>query len=59
MNQSAKKQSKALEFLRLILPIISWLPNYIRAWLRADIMVGLAIWAIAVPQALSQCQEQI
>jgi hypothetical protein len=28
MTQSAKKQSKTLESLRVILPIISWLPNY-------------------------------
>ena len=35
------------------LPITEWLPNYQRAWLRADIMAGLAVWAMTVPQALA------
>jgi MFS superfamily sulfate permease-like transporter len=41
------------EFFRSLLPIITWLPNYKRAWLRADIMAGLAVWAMTVPQALA------
>jgi high affinity sulfate transporter 1 len=36
-----------------MLPIITWLPNYKRAWLRTDIMAGLAVWAMTVPQALA------
>lgn len=40
-------------FLRSALPIAQWLPNYQRAWLRPDILAGLAIWAVTVPQALA------
>jgi high affinity sulfate transporter 1 len=41
------------DFLRSLLPIVTWLPIYQRAWLRADIMAGLAVWAMTVPQALA------
>ncbi len=38
--------------IRRLFPIADWLPRYRRQWLRADIISGLAIWAITVPQAL-------
>jgi high affinity sulfate transporter 1 len=42
-----------MNFLRSFLPIITWLPRYERSWLRADVMAGLAVWAMMVPQALA------
>ena len=36
-----------------LFPIAAWLPSYERAWLRADIMAGVAVWAMMVPQALA------
>ena len=42
-----------MEFFCSLIPIITWLPNYERAWLRTDIMAGLAVWAMTVPQALA------
>ena len=39
--------------LRAFLPILEWLPDYQRAWLRTDLMAGLAVWAMTVPQALA------
>jgi len=45
-------QTKSREFFRSLLPIIGWLPRYDRTWLRADIMAGVAVWAMTVPQAL-------
>jgi SulP family sulfate permease len=30
-----------------------WLPRYRRAWLPTDLVAGLAIWALTVPQALA------
>lgn len=53
MTTSEKSRFNPREFLRIMLPIITWLPNYKRAWLRADIMAGLAVWAMTVPQALA------
>ena len=39
--------------MRSLIPILDWLPRYERSWLRADIMAGLAVWAMTVPQALA------
>lgn len=39
--------------LQSLVPILTWLPRYERAWLRADVMAGLAVWAMTVPQALA------
>lgn len=53
MTASEKSQSGTSEFFRSLLPIFTWLPNYERTWLRADLMAGLAVWAMTVPQALA------
>ncbi len=53
MDASEKGRSGPREFFGSLLPIITWLPRYQRAWLRADIMAGLAVWAMTVPQALA------
>jgi high affinity sulfate transporter 1 len=29
-----------------------WLPNYDRAWLRADVIAGLSVWALMVPSTM-------
>ena len=34
------------------LPILDWLPKYNRAWLAGDILAGLSVWALMVPQSL-------
>ncbi len=46
------RRSNRREFLCSLIPIITWLPYYERTWLRADLMAGLAVWAMTVPQAL-------
>jgi len=35
------------------LPILEWLPKYQLGWLRADIVAGLTIWAVMVPEAMA------
>ncbi len=34
------------------MPILHWLSHYIRAWLAGDIVAGLSVWALMVPQCL-------
>ncbi len=34
------------------LPIVEWLPNYDRSWLKSDIIAGLSVWALMVPTSL-------
>jgi high affinity sulfate transporter 1 len=53
MTAPERSRSKSREFLGSLLPILTWLPSYDRAWLRADVMAGLAVWAMMVPQALA------
>ena len=35
------------------LPIAQWLPRYQRSFLGADLLAGLAVWAVLVPQAVA------
>lgn len=39
--------------LRQYVPILEWLPQYQWAWLKADLVAGLTIWAVMVPEALA------
>ena len=34
-------------------PILSWLPHYDRSWLRLDIIAGLTLWGLVVPEAMA------
>jgi high affinity sulfate transporter 1 len=38
---------------RRLLPVLSWLPAYHRAWLLPDVLAGLAIWAVMVPEGMA------
>ncbi len=35
------------------LPILEWLPKYQLSWLRPDIIAGLTVWAVMVPEAMA------
>ena len=34
-------------------PILRWLPSYEREWVRADVIAGLTLWGILVPEAIA------
>ena len=51
MNASNHHNSKNL--LRQYFPILEWLPQYQISWLRADIIAGLTVWAVMVPEAMA------
>src|SRR6516162_9718908 len=36
-----------------LLPILGWLPSYRRAWLLPDVLAGLALWAVMVPEGMA------
>jgi sulfate permease, SulP family len=38
--------------IRRLLPILTWLPRYDRAWLRGDVAAGIAVTALIVPKNL-------
>src|SRR5262250_2048923 len=36
-----------------LLPILRWLPCYQRAWILPDVLAGLAVWAVMVPEGMA------
>src|SRR5215831_14155753 len=39
-----------------VLPILRWLPGYHAGWLRADIIAGLTLWGILVPEGIAYAE---
>ena len=35
------------------IPALKWLPHYNRAWLAGDLIAGLSVWALLVPQGIA------
>jgi SulP family sulfate permease len=43
----------ATSIVRKLLPILGWLPAYRGAWLLPDVLAGLALWAVMVPEGMA------
>jgi high affinity sulfate transporter 1 len=39
--------------LARFVPILAWLPAYDRSWLRLDVIAGLTLWGLVVPEAMA------
>jgi SulP family sulfate permease len=39
--------------IRRFIPILSWLPRYDRSWLAVDIIAGLTLWGLVVPEGMA------
>ena len=39
--------------VRRYVPILSWLPAYDRSWLRFDVIAGLTLWGLVVPEGMA------
>jgi SulP family sulfate permease len=48
-TQTAKPQPKLARYI----PMLAWLPHYDRAWLAVDIVAGLTLWGLVVPEAMA------
>ncbi len=53
MNTPTPDANSHLHWLLRYIPILHWLPNYQLSWLRADIIAGLTVWAVMVPEAMA------
>jgi len=42
--------------LNRFLPILNWLPNYERVWLRGDVMAGLTVLALLIPEGMAYAE---
>ena len=53
---SKQKPETQAKPLARYLPILGWLPQYERAWLRTDLIAGLTIVALLVPEGMAYAQ---
>jgi len=53
MSKETLAKAKSPGRLARLVPIISWLPNYNRAWLMPDIIAGLTLWGLVVPEGMA------
>jgi hypothetical protein len=38
---------------RRLLPILDWIPGYGRDWLLPNVLAGLALWAVMIPEGMA------
>ena len=53
MGSISKSQSKSLA---RFFPILQWLPKYERSWLRLDLIAGLTVVALLIPEGMAYAQ---
>jgi high affinity sulfate transporter 1 len=53
MRETIAEKKSLLSLIIRYLPILHWLPKYQRSWLRADIIAGITVWAVMVPEAMA------
>ena len=53
MMQIGQKILQKLDRLARVLPILRWLPSYEAGWFRADVIAGLTLWGILVPEGIA------
>jgi MFS superfamily sulfate permease-like transporter len=49
----ARKILPTSDGIARVLPVLEWLPRYDPGWLRADVIAGLTLWGILVPEAIA------
>src|SRR5512139_3672497 len=52
VTQTRERRSPKHRFL----PILNWLPGYERAWLRGDILAGLTVLALLIPEGMAYAE---
>ncbi len=50
---SAAEKHREPNIFQRYMPVLQWLPQYQLSWLRSDIVAGLTVWAILVPEAMA------
>src|SRR5512147_985865 len=51
--QSNIQNPQHVNRLTRFIPILSWLPHYDRSWLTLDVIAGLTLWGLVVPEAMA------
>jgi high affinity sulfate transporter 1 len=53
MATQSLERERTSRSLSSLIPILSWLPRYNRAWLVPDIIAGLTLWGLVVPEGMA------
>jgi len=53
MTAKLKASSADSGGLKRFMPLFGWLPGYDRGWLAVDIIAGLTLWGLVVPEAMA------
>ena len=53
MSRDATASRQEPNALARTIPIFDWLPHYEKSWLTPDLLAGLSVWALVIPQALA------
>lgn len=53
MAHDTTKSTTHSRSLARFIPILDWLPHYNRAWLVGDILAGLTLWGLVVPEGMA------
>ena len=53
MMTTDTRTAETVTGIRRFIPILFWLPRYDRSWLTVDIIAGLTLWGLVVPEAMA------
>ncbi len=56
MNKTAEAKTGKTRGISGYFPILYWLSNYDRSWLKGDLIAGLSVWALMVPTSLGYAE---
>ena len=56
LTTTAAPKPPPAKTLARYLPILAWLPKYQRAWLRTDLIAGLTVVALLIPEGMAYAQ---
>src|ERR1700757_3909683 len=45
--------ARTASVVQRLLPVVGWLPGYQRDWMLPDVLAGLAVWAVMVPEGMA------
>jgi SulP family sulfate permease len=53
MIETTLSSARPASIVQRLLPILRWLSGYRRDWLLPDVLAGLAVWAVMVPEGMA------
>ena len=53
MTETTSIAARPASTAERLFPVLSWLPGYRRDWLMPDVLAGLAVWAVMVPEGMA------